>query len=425
MSAHPHELKTRSMSDFTRQTGRSKILCVDDEPPILNIFEQSLNEEYHVLTALNGRDGLELLRANPDIIVILSDQKMPGMTGTEFFEQSLAINPDTIRIMVTAYSEVELIMDSINKGNVYKYILKPFEVDELRITLMRAVEHYCHRKAFEKAYHELKAAQEQLVKSERMSILGRLMSNVSHELGTPISNINHAAMLAAMEWGPIKSLIERLEQAHTTNDLKLLRNWMAENNIPQTVTEFEAIIQTIHHSSNYAKEIIQDLRGIARMDDSEWIKLDIHAIIERAIKLMQTKYKYNIEFHKQFSKLPPVTGLPGPLTQVFLNLIQNAAQAIPEKGDIWIRTREIGENVEIAIRDNGQGIPAALLPRIFEYGFTTKKEGEGSGLGLTITTGIIDKHGGRLDVTSTEGSGSEFTVTLPVDRPITMLQNEL
>ncbi len=395
---------------------KPKILCVDDEISILNILTRGLSEDYDVLSALNGPAALEQLKRNPDILVILSDQKMKDMSGTEFLAEAQKINPDPIRIMVTAYSEVQLIMDSINQGNVYKFILKPFDMEDIKITVLRAMEHYHHKKAYEKAYHDLRAAQEQLIRTERMSALGRLMSSISHELGTPVSNINQASVLAQMEWDQLAGLLREISEMKTGGEFLDFKAKYDPVYFHRLLSEFEGIIKTIKNSSQFAKEIIHDLRGISRMDDSEWMQIDVHQLINRAIHLMQSKYKYHIDFHKSFAECPLIFGLPGPLTQVFLNLLHNAAQAIREHGNIWIETKRQDDVVVITVKDDGTGIPEEYIGKIFDFGFTTKTDEEGTGLGLTISARIIEKHHGQISVTSLPNIGSEFTVCLPIRR---------
>lgn len=406
----------------SESASKSKILCVDDEISIINILTRGLSDQFEVYSALNGPQGLELLKQHPDIVVILSDQKMLGMNGIEFLIESQKINPDPIRIMITAYPELQLVMDSINRGHVYQFILKPFDMESLRVMTMRAVEHYHALKAFERAYNELQAAQEQLIRSERMSALGRLMSSISHELGAPISNINQAAILAQMEWDQLQALIQDFCSLRHESDIAQFHQKYSNEQIHRLMNDFEGIIRTVKSASQYTKEIIQDLRGVSRMDDSEWMQVDIHPIIERSLHLMQTKYKYQIEFHTDFSRCPLIIGLSGPLTQVFLNLIQNAAQAIPDKGHIWISTRSDEDYVHVHIRDNGTGIAPEHKEKIFQFGFTTKGPEEGTGLGLTIVTGIIEKHHGKISFTSELGKGTEFIVSLPVRRKANLEQ---
>jgi len=404
----------KDVPDILKTDGPVKILCVDDEPSILSVMRRGLEDQFIVFTALSAEKGMEILKAHPDVAVILSDQKMEGMSGSDFLAASQTLIPDAMRIIVSAYSEFELMIDAINKGNVYKFVLKPFELETLQITVKRAAEHYHHKKAFEKAYHELQDAQRHLIRSEKMSVLGQLTSSVAHELGNPISNINQASTLAQHEWSHLKTLFEKTMKAGSFDDLQKITEWIHQNNLAFTVSEFDSILQTIKNSTEMVKVIIQDLRGFARLDDKAWTDVNVHDQIERAINLLRSKYKYHVRFHRQFGQIPSIHGLAGPLTQVMLNLIQNAAQSIAEQGDIWITTLQEGERIKISIKDNGRGIAQENLPRIFESGFTTKSEDEGTGLGLTISYGIIEKHAGTITVESTLNKGTEFIITLPI-----------
>ncbi len=391
---------------------RAKILCVDDEAPILKVMQRGLSDDFEVLEAAGGLEGLQILKLHPDIVVIISDHKMPAMSGTEFLTQSQAIVPDAVRIMLTAHSDMNVMMDSINEGQIYKFILKPFDMEILRITLKRAVEHYYHKKAFEKAYRELLATQEQLVRSEKMSMLGKLMSGVAHELSQPVSSINHASTLAQFQWVELRKIFDGMRFAAGSN--KEIGTGADSGQLPKMIAEFDSVIGTIKSASDLAIEIIQDLRGFSRLDDAEWVPVHLQDQIERAIHLVQTKYKHQVQFHRDFGDVPPILGLSGPLTQVMVNLIHNSAQSIESDGHIWITTRSANGHVIISVKDNGRGIPPENIGRIFEIGFTTKPEQDGAGLGLAISHNIVEKHGGMIEVSSTPGEGSEFVVTLPV-----------
>lgn len=405
-----------SRSENKKVNERIKILCVDDEAPILTVLARGLSDDFDVLTAPSGQQGLEVLKANPDVVVILSDQKMNGMTGNDFLAESQKIIPDAIRIIVSAYSDVELLMESINRGQIYKFVLKPFEIDGLRITIKRAAEHFHHKKGFEIAYRELELTQQQLVRSEKMSLLGKLMSGLAHELGNPVANMRHASSLAGHEWLDLKHFFSKVLKAESVADITDLKLFIEEKNIHQSVEDFEAILRTIQNASTFASEIIKDLRGFSRLDDIQWAEVSLKDLIDRAIHLVQAKYKFSIEFHKDLSVISPIKGLSGPLTQVFVNLINNSAQSIETNGHIWIKTWMAEGMAKISIKDNGKGIPKEHLDKVFDFGFTTKTEDEGTGLGLAICQGIVDKHKGSIELISELGHGTEFIISLPVDQ---------
>jgi signal transduction histidine kinase len=397
--------------------GPPKILCVDDELGILRVMKRGLEDDFQVFTAKNGKEGLSVLESHHDVAVIITDLKMEGMNGIEFLTEARNIAPDAMRIMVTAYSNMDVMMDAINKGYIYQFLPKPFEMEALVVSVKRAAEHYNHKKAYESTYKEWQKTQEKLVRADKLSMLGQLLSSVAHELGNPIANIHQATVLAQHEWTGLKDIYERLLHIQTSADVVALQSEMDRRNTAFSVTEFDNILRTLQNAAALITDIIQDLRGFSRLDDAEWIDVDVHLQIDRAINLLRTKYKYVIRFHKEFGPCALIRGLPGPLTQVFLNLLYNAAQSIESEGDVWIKTWKENGSLRISIKDNGRGISEEHLPRIFESGFTTKDETEGTGLGLTISNGIIQKHGGSIDVWSIVGQGTEFIITLPCKTP--------
>jgi two-component system NtrC family sensor kinase len=150
------------------------------------------------------------------------------------------------------------------------------------------------------------------------------------------------------------------------------------------------------------------------MDRDDISEVDLHASLEMSLNLLRNQYKNRIEIHKEYSDIPKIQGFPGKLHQVFMNLLANAFQAIRDKGEVWLRTRTDSGMVEIEISDNGSGIAQENIKRIFEPFYTTKPVGQGTGLGLSISYGIIEQHGGKIQVASTPEKGSTFTVLLPI-----------
>ncbi len=166
---------------------------------------------------------------------------------------------------------------------------------------------------------------------------------------------------------------------------------------------------------------MQNLRGFARLDRADVDQADVHEAISAALEMLRgrlDRYGITVEEHK--GELPLVAGSPAQLNQVFLNLLVNAVQAIEAtlRGDgrIAITTNEVSGEIVVEINDNGCGIPDEHVPRLFTPFFTTKDVGDGTGLGLSITHGIVQDHGGRLQVESVHGQGTCFRVILPVNR---------
>jgi two-component system, NtrC family, sensor kinase len=403
---------------------QAEILCVDDEPSMLNVLERIFSDDFNVYKASSGAEGLEILKNHPNIELIISDQRMPVMSGTEFLNRSREINPSCIRIILTGYTDIKDLVDSINTGKVFQYVTKPFEPDELRIIIKRGIEYFRKGRevqvAFEelqKAYIHLRETQNQLIRSEKMSMLGQLMANIAHEIRNPISNINNSSKLLALDWIGIKSFLMKLDQATDIQQIEaILSNEADRIEVPQVVTDFDAAINIITHSCELAGDIIEDLRGFSRLDDAHFVDTDVNFQINRALKLLQSKYKHQIEFKKDLQTIPQILGFPGPIAQVLINIMDNAAHAMDGKGVVEIHTRQTDGYIVVDIADHGSGIPEENIQKIFDYGFTTKGAKDGTGLGLAISQEIVKRHKGKIEVNSKIGEGSTFSIYLPVKK---------
>jgi two-component system, NtrC family, sensor kinase len=159
---------------------------------------------------------------------------------------------------------------------------------------------------------------------------------------------------------------------------------------------------------------VKDLRTFSRLHEATRKEVDLNEGLEVSLRLLESRWRERITIHRDLREIPLVECDPGQMNQVFMNLLANACDAIVDEGSIWISTGWDGATVRIAIRDDGCGITADALGRVFDPFFTTKDVGEGTGLGLSISHGIVEGHGGRLEVDSTPGEGTTFTVTLPV-----------
>jgi signal transduction histidine kinase len=159
------------------------------------------------------------------------------------------------------------------------------------------------------------------------------------------------------------------------------------------------------------------MKDFARAENKEWLWADLNSGLDSTLNIVRNEIKYHCILNKAYGDIPKVYCIPSQINQVLMNLLVNAAQSIPEKGEITIRTGQVGEEVFIAISDTGGGIPAENLTQIFEPFFTTKPVGKGTGLGLAISFDIVKQHRGRIEVESTVGKGTTFTVWLPVNPP--------
>ena len=163
------------------------------------------------------------------------------------------------------------------------------------------------------------------------------------------------------------------------------------------------------------RKIVLDLRDFSHIDNDEWEFADLHCGIESTLNVVWNELKYKADVIRDCGELPLVQCLPGQINQVVMNLLINAAHAIPERGQIHVRTGRDGDEVWIEVADTGCEISPANLSRVFDPFFTTKPVGKGTGLGLSLSYGIMKKHRGRISVESTEGQGSRFRMHLPIE----------
>jgi len=267
------------------------------------------------------------------------------------------------------------------------------------------------------AYRDLQATQMQLIQREKMASVGQLVAGVAHELNNPIgfiySNVTTLedfvrrlrAMLEAYRAAPLPEIDRARLQAEWEN-----------RKVDYALKYLDSMIQGIREGAERARKIVRDLRVFARTQDDVWQSVDIHEEIESSLTLLNHLVKDRVSIHRKYGDLPEVECIRSQMDQVFLNLLANAAQAIPGTGAITIATRRDGPTAVISIADTGPGIPPEIMGRVFDPFFTTKPVGEGTGLGLSISYEIVKKHGGEIRAESPAEGGAIFTVRIPIAR---------
>ena len=266
----------------------------------------------------------------------------------------------------------------------------------------------------QKAYQELKDAQAQLVQSEKMASLGQLVAGIAHEIKNPLNFIYGNTDFLRQYIEKLNQLIKVYEQEASSQvrsraaDLKSSINYdFVRRDLVTLIANFEEGAKRIH-------SIIGDLRAFSRMESDELRPIDLHESIDLALNLVGHEYRNRLTVRKEYGDLPKVMCHAGKLSQVFMNLLANACQAISGEGEIRIRTSFRDGRAVVEIEDTGQGIPPEHLGKVFEPFFTTKPVGEGTGLGLSISYGIVQQHQGTISVDSTPGKGTVFRIELPV-----------
>lgn len=243
------------------------------------------------------------------------------------------------------------------------------------------------------ALAELRRTQDELIRSEKMASMGRLVAGIAHEINNPVNAVVNTV-------GPLEQTLAELPADDTRRK------------------DISEMIRVIQRGARRTKEIVQALHNYSRGDDDRLVDVDLQRGIDDSLDLLRHHLKNGIRVERQYGDVGRVRGHAGQLHQVFMNLLTNAAQALGDRGHggtIRVTTERKDGKAVITVADDGPGIPSELLPRIFDPFFTTKDVGQGSGLGLSIVHGIVERHGGTIAVDSAVGSGTTFTVSLPAE----------
>ncbi|MDO8991302.1 MAG: ATP-binding protein [Sideroxyarcus sp.] len=277
-------------------------------------------------------------------------------------------------------------------------------------------------KSMRQLNQKLEDAHSQLLQSEKMASIGQLAAGVAHEINNPIgfvySNLGMLEKYVQDAFGMIE-MYEHAESAIADAEVRQqLQAAKQKLDIAFLKTDLHALMGESRDGISRVKAIVQNLKDFSHAGATdEWHFADLHRGLNSTLNIVNNEIKYKAEVVKQYGELPEVECLLSQLNQVFMNLLVNAAHAIKERGTITVRTGRAGDEVWIEIADTGQGIASEHLQKIFDPFFTTKPVGQGTGLGLSLSYGIVQKHHGRIEVQSEVGKGTTFRVWLPVEQP--------
>lgn len=281
------------------------------------------------------------------------------------------------------------------------------------ITEIRAI-----HQELESAYNHLKLVQMQAVQQEKMASVGQLAAGVAHEINNPMGFISSNLSSLAKYINKLKTFEATLVELTGNSGNAALVDEIAKTKksmkIDFILEDMESLLAESLDGAERVRRIVQDLKSFSHVDEAELKPVSLNDSLDTTLNMVRNEIKYVAEVVKEYGDLPLVTCRPQQLNQVFMNLLVNAAHAIEGHGTITVRTWQEGETVLVAISDTGKGIDPEHLNRIFEPFFTTKEVGKGTGLGLSICYDIIHKHDGEILVKSTVGSGTTFTVRLPL-----------
>jgi signal transduction histidine kinase len=392
---------------------RHSILVVDDEADVVDSLQDLLRLDYRVLGATRPSDALQILKQH-EIHIVMSDQRMPGMTGVELLHQIHREYPEAIRLLITGYADIKAVVDAINQGSVYRYISKPWNSDELQTIIRQAADQHdllAERRQLiaelqvknidlERANAGLADANRQLKQANELK--EAFIRVASHELRTPLTILLGMTELAIMTPDLTLNLRQWLEHIH--------RAGKRLNHLTEQLTQMLV-------AGNFERPLRRQPTDLSQLLDTA--VRDINPFVEQR----HQRLELDIE--------PALGSLSVDAYKIHdcvSHLLLNAIKFTPDGGLLRLSAARVAGGVEIKVVDSGLGIDQASLPHIFAAFFTAfdvsrHSSGQyefgkrGLGLGLSLVKGFVEMHGGKVRVDSESGKGSTFTIFLPETQP--------
>lgn len=374
---------------------RHTILVVDDEPDVVKSVKDLLRLDYHVLTATNAAQAKELLKQE-EVHVVMTDQRMPDMTGVELLADIRGEYPHAVRLLFTGYADIRAVIDAINQGNVYRYIAKPWDPDELQVIIREACERYDLIVSHEELLQELQEKNKELEQANQLK--SAFIRVASHELRTPLTILLGVADLARRDTSASPSVMASLDR--------------------------------IHHAAERLQRLIDQIVTLLSTQQFEQVlhrtPVDVSVLLHRAADDVRPFVELrHEEFVLDFPDDLGVMSIDAEKLRDSINhLLLNAIKFTADYGRITLSARRVNGALEIRIKDTGCGIEESCRPQLFQPFFTQMDVSKhrsgyyehgrrGLGLGLSVVKAFVELHGGTVAVESEVGKGSTFTLSIP------------
>ena len=377
----------------TESSAKRVILLVDDESDVIEPMRFILARDYEVLTANSGEEALAVVAAN-EVELVIADQRMPGMSGVELLIRLREAHPEMVRLILTAYTDFKAMLTAINEGRVYRYVIKPWDVDDMRLTIRQALEWKDLRRdkgdlaadlvetnaALARRTRELEHTQSALLQREKLAAVGRFAAEMVHDM-----NNNLQVVLAVAS----ELTAARQDELHQLQDLTTHTRTLAE--ITSDIRDFAlGAANPLTPRLLEPRKLIREVaRACGHHPDFKDRRLHVDAPDLPSWQLDQRQIKH-----------------------LLINLLRNAAGATARGGHIELVAAVRQDVLVISVVDHGRGIPEPERERIWQPFFTTRGE-EGTGLGLAVARQVVELHGGSIACTDTPGGGATFTVRIP------------
>ncbi len=408
-----------------------KVLVVDDSSPNRLLVSALLSHLYNVTTACDGAECMAFLQKSQFDLVLL-DLNMPVLSGFGVLEE-LRNNPlphSPAVIVVSADNDPATISRALQLG-AKDYVTTPFNRDELlarvhtHITLHNREQILEERvtartQELQESNTRLKETHAQLIHAEKMASLGQLAAGVAHEINNPVGFIDINLKSLNTYLDDFLNLMETYQDAigfidrkAYVDELQKLHQLEKKIDVDFLIDDARQLISDSNNGVLRVKQIVADLKSFSHSAQEHKELTDIHHLLDSTLNIVNYQLKHNAEVIKEYGDIPEIPCIGPKISQVLLNLLVNASQALQKFGTITVTTGiHDSKHIFVRIHDTGSGISEEHKKKIFDPFFTTKAVGEGTGLGLSLSFGIIQQHCGRIEMSSEPGN-TTFTLILP------------
>ena len=379
------------------------ILYVDDEEKSLKYFQRAFEDRFRILTAINAQDGLKLLEQHKDNIgLLMTDQRMPGEKGVWLLEKARQLRPRIIRILATAYSDMDAAIAAVNTGAIYKYVTKPWDPPQLENTLKRGLEFFLVQSERDQLLREKMSVLHNMMVADRIVSLGLLAAGLSHHIRNAL-----VAVKTFLDLAPAKMEEEKLE-------LNELRN-------PDFWREY---YQNVQFQIGRINGMLKDLWTASEKPAFEFAdRVELRQVVTETIGQLQDSFAAkNIQVENTIPEsLPSLTVDKPKFYRLFELLLKDEITSLPAGSRIALSAAVLNnappgrEAVQIQLTDNGPGLPKEALRLVFDPFVVRSDSPMEYGIHLMACFFIVHHHGGRIDARSEEGQGTTFTLCLPTN----------
>ena len=380
---------------------RFAILYVDDEEKSLANFSRAFGDQFHIFTASNAQDGLKLLEQHADEIgLLMTDQRMPGEKGVWLLERARKLRPNMIRILVTAYADMDAAIGAVNSGAIYKYVTKPWDPPQLEQTLMRGLEFYMVRLERDQLLREKMSVIRNMMIADRIVSLGLLAAGLSHHIRNSLVAVKTFLDLAPVKMAEEKSAMKGLRNPDFWKDY--------HQNVQSQIEKINGLLKDLWTASGTPSFHFTD-------------KVFLHEVISAALKLFEDQFAARrIQVDNQIpDSLPALQADKPKFSRLFELLLKDELASLPAGSRVTL-TAELKKDApkpEILVRisDNGPGLPQEALRVVFDPFVVRSDTPSEYGIHLMACFFIVYHHGGKIDAKSQPGRGTTFTICLPLN----------